>query len=57
MKRLLKIFLLGVCLGILATAIRYHFHMDQSTFWAYFGLAAVLAVVFAVLFNLLYTRA
>ncbi|MCI8422838.1 MAG: hypothetical protein HFF50_04790 [Lawsonibacter sp.] len=56
MKRFLKIFLLGVCLGILATAIRYRFHMSQSTFWTYFGLAAALAVVSAVLFNWLYTR-
>lgn len=57
MKRFLKIFLLGVCLGILAAVVRYHLHLDQSTFWLCFGVAGALIVVLAVLFNLLYTRA
>lgn len=56
MKRIMKIFIIGVCIGIVALLIRKSFHIDEDVFMRGYYIAAIVIVIGAVLFNILYNR-
>ena len=56
MKRIMKIFIIGVCIGIVALLIQKSFHIDEDVFMRGYYIAAIVIVIGAVLFNILYNR-
>lgn len=56
MKRIMKIFIIGVCIGIVALIIQELFHIDEDAFMHGYYIAAIVIVVGAALFNILYNR-
>lgn len=56
MKRIVKICVIGVCIGIILAMIQIHFHIDESVFWRGYSVAAVVILVGTTLINLLYNR-
>lgn len=56
MKRIMKIFIFGVCIGIAALIIQKSFHINEDVFMRGYCIAAIVIVIGAVLFNMLYNR-
>lgn len=56
MKRILKIFIIGVCIGIVALLIQKFFHIDEDVFMRGYYIVAIVIIIGAVLFNILYNR-
>lgn len=56
MKRIMKIFIFGVCIGIAALIIQKSFHINEDVFMRGYYIAAIVIVIGAVLFNMLYNR-
>lgn len=56
MKRIVKICVIGVCIGIILAMIQIHFHIDESVFWFGYRIAAGVILVGILLVNLLYNR-
>lgn len=56
MKRIMKIFILGVCIGIVALLIQKSFHIDEDVFMRGYYIVAIVIVIVAVLFNILYNQ-
>ena len=56
MKRMMKIWAAGVCIGIILAMIQIHFHIDESVFWRGYCIAAIVILVGTILINLLYNR-
>ena len=56
MKRIMKIFIIGVCIDIVALLIQKSFHIDEDVFMRGYYIAAIVIVIGAVLFNILYNR-
>ena len=56
MKRIMKIFIFGVCIGIAALIIQKSFHINEDVFMHGYCIAAIVIVIGAVLFNMLYNR-
>lgn len=56
MKRIMKIFILGVCIGIVALLIQKSFHIDEDVFMRGYYIVAIVIIIGAVLFNILYNR-
>ena len=56
MKRILKIFIIGVCIGIVALLIQKFFHIDEDGFMRGYYIVAIVIIIGAVLFNILYNR-
>lgn len=54
MKRILKIFIIGVCIGIVALLIQKFFHIDEDVFMRGYYIVAIVIIIGAVLFNILY---
>lgn len=56
MKRILKIFIIGVCIGIVALLIQKFFHIDEDVFMRGYYIVAIVIIIGAALFNILYNR-
>lgn len=56
MKRIMKIFILGVCIGIVALLIQKSFHIDEDVFMRGYYIVAIVIIIGAVLFNVLYNQ-
>lgn len=55
MKRIFKVILAGVCLGIVFILIKVGFRMDDASFTKLYWIAAVVIVVGAVVINFIYS--
>lgn len=54
MKRILKIIIIGICLGIVLIIIRNLFRIDEKVFMQGYITAAIFVIIAAVIINLLY---
>lgn len=54
MKHLVKIIVVGVCLGLILIALQRGLQIDEGAFWHGYWIAAVAVVIGAVLVNLFY---
>ena len=54
MKRIFKIIIIGICLGIVLIIIRNLFQIDESVFMKGYITAAILVIIAAVIINILY---
>lgn len=54
MKRAVKIIAIGICLGLLLLAFQRGLQIDEGTFMRGYWIAALIVVLGAILFNLLY---
>ena len=54
MKRIFKIIIIGICLGIVLIIIKNLFQIDESVFMKGYITAAILVIIAAVIINILY---
>lgn len=56
MKRYLKVLAAGVCIGIALAVFKERLNVDSALFWQWYLAAAVVIIVGAAVFNILYAR-
>ena len=56
MKRMGKIIMAGLCLGLPLLFVKIVFHIPDDVFWKYYLICGGIAVVGTTAFNILYNR-